>query len=160
MSDLAEAVGMEASSCSRRLRLLRNLGLVTGERHGRSAVYALYDNHVAELLDQAPNHVEPLRVTSLPSCRSQLSPTDRAGFVRSYRGSLAVRSGWAVTTLRMVVCSVMPNTRISRSGSALSAASLRMWSWRRSPSVSRRGRTPRRSTKVTAGGPGRLRSSG
>ncbi|WP_153815680.1 metalloregulator ArsR/SmtB family transcription factor [Streptomyces sp. SUK 48] len=46
-SYLAEAAGMEASACSRQLRLLRNLGLVTGERHGRSIVYALYDSHVA-----------------------------------------------------------------------------------------------------------------
>ncbi|RVU23128.1 ArsR family transcriptional regulator [Streptomyces antnestii] len=62
VSDLADAVGMEASACSHQLRLLRNLGLVTGERHGRSIVYALYDNHVAELLDQALYHVEHLRL--------------------------------------------------------------------------------------------------
>ncbi|MET7584558.1 metalloregulator ArsR/SmtB family transcription factor [Streptomyces microflavus] len=62
VGDLAEAVGMEASACSHQLRLLRNLGLVTGERHGRSIVYALYDNHVAELLDQALFHVEHLRM--------------------------------------------------------------------------------------------------
>ncbi|MFF2520528.1 ArsR/SmtB family transcription factor [Streptomyces liangshanensis] len=62
VSDLAEAVGMEASACSHQLRLLRNLGLVTGERQGRSIVYALYDNHVAELLDQALYHVEHLRL--------------------------------------------------------------------------------------------------
>jgi ArsR family transcriptional regulator len=62
VGDLAEAVGMEASACSHQLRLLRNLGLVTGERRGRSIVYALYDNHVAELLDQALYHVEHLRL--------------------------------------------------------------------------------------------------
>lgn len=62
VSALAEAVGMEASACSHQLRLLRNLGLVTGERHGRSIVYALYDHHVAELLDQALFHVEHLRL--------------------------------------------------------------------------------------------------
>ncbi|OKJ21788.1 hypothetical protein AMK21_10315 [Streptomyces sp. CB00316] len=62
VSDLAEAVEMEASACSHQLRLLRNLGLVTGERHGRSIIYALYDNHVAELLDQALYHVEHLRL--------------------------------------------------------------------------------------------------
>ncbi|MFJ9351183.1 ArsR/SmtB family transcription factor [Streptomyces sp. NPDC101237] len=62
VGDLAEAVGMEASACSHQLRQLRNLGLVTGERHGRSIVYALYDNHVAELLDQALHHVEHLRL--------------------------------------------------------------------------------------------------
>lgn len=60
--DLAEAVGMEQSACSHQLRLLRNLGLVTGERIGRSIVYALYDHHVAELLDQALFHVEHLRL--------------------------------------------------------------------------------------------------
>ncbi|MFE6225183.1 MULTISPECIES: winged helix-turn-helix domain-containing protein [unclassified Streptomyces] len=62
VGDLADAVGMEPSACSHQLRLLRNLGLVTGERHGRSIVYALYDNHVAELLDQALYHVEHLRL--------------------------------------------------------------------------------------------------
>lgn len=62
VGDLAEAVGMEQSACSHQLRLLRNLGLVTGERRGRSIVYALYDHHVAELLDQALFHVEHLRL--------------------------------------------------------------------------------------------------
>lgn len=62
VGELAEAVGMEPSACSHQLRLLRNLGLVTGERRGRSVVYALYDNHVAELLDQALYHVEHLRL--------------------------------------------------------------------------------------------------
>ncbi|WP_431047877.1 ArsR/SmtB family transcription factor [Streptomyces sp. P1-3] len=62
VSELAEAVDMEASACSHQLRLLRNLGLVVGERHGRSIIYALYDNHVAELLDQALYHVEHLRM--------------------------------------------------------------------------------------------------
>lgn len=62
VGDLAQAVDMEPSACSHQLRLLRNLGLVTGERQGRSIVYALYDHHVAELLDQALFHVEHLRL--------------------------------------------------------------------------------------------------
>ncbi len=62
VGDLADAVGMEASACSHQLRLLRNLGLVAGERRGRSIVYSLYDNHVAELLGQALYHVEHLRL--------------------------------------------------------------------------------------------------
>ncbi|WP_228994936.1 metalloregulator ArsR/SmtB family transcription factor [Streptomyces sp. DH8] len=62
VGDLAEAVGMESSACSHQLRLLRNLGLVTGERRGRSIVYSLYDDHVAQLLDQALYHVEHLRL--------------------------------------------------------------------------------------------------
>lgn len=61
-TELAAEVGMEQSACSHQLRLLRNLGLVTGTRTGRSVVYALYDNHVAELLDQALYHVEHLRL--------------------------------------------------------------------------------------------------
>jgi DNA-binding transcriptional ArsR family regulator len=60
--DLADAAGLERSACSHQLRLLKNLGLVAGERHGRSIVYALYDHHVAELLDQAIFHVEHLRL--------------------------------------------------------------------------------------------------
>lgn len=53
---------MEQSACSHQLRLLRNLGLVVGERRGRSVVYALHDDHVAGLLDQAVYHVEHLRL--------------------------------------------------------------------------------------------------
>jgi DNA-binding transcriptional ArsR family regulator len=59
---LAEAVEMEQSAVSHQLRLLRNLGLVTGTRAGKSIVYALYDNHVAALLDQAVYHIEHLRL--------------------------------------------------------------------------------------------------
>src|SRR5919108_4687733 len=61
-TELAAAVGMEQSACSHQLRLLRNLGLVVGERRGRSVIYALYDDHVAELLEQALYHVEHLRL--------------------------------------------------------------------------------------------------
>ncbi|KOX28183.1 hypothetical protein ADK67_12140 [Saccharothrix sp. NRRL B-16348] len=61
-TELAAEVGLEQSACSHQLRLLRNLGLVVGERRGRSVVYALYDHHVAELLDHAVYHVEHLRL--------------------------------------------------------------------------------------------------
>ncbi|MGW0840716.1 ArsR/SmtB family transcription factor [Streptomyces sp. NPDC002787] len=59
---LAAAVGMEQSAVSHQLRLLRALGLVTGERDGRRIVYRLYDDHVAQLLDQAVHHIEHLRL--------------------------------------------------------------------------------------------------
>jgi ArsR family transcriptional regulator, nickel/cobalt-responsive transcriptional repressor len=62
VTDLAEAVGMEQSAVSHQLRLLRNLGLVTGTRSGKNIVYTLYDNHVAMLLDQAVYHIEHLRL--------------------------------------------------------------------------------------------------
>ncbi|MEU9076842.1 metalloregulator ArsR/SmtB family transcription factor [Kitasatospora sp. NPDC048538] len=61
-TELAGAVGLEQSACSHQLRLLRNLGLVVGERRGRSVVYSLHDDHVAALLDQAVYHVEHLRL--------------------------------------------------------------------------------------------------
>lgn len=62
VTELADAIGMEQSAVSHQLRLLRNLGLVVGTRAGRSIVYNLYDNHVAELLDQAIYHSEHLRL--------------------------------------------------------------------------------------------------
>lgn len=59
---LAAAVGMEQSAVSHQLRLLRNLGLVDGQREGRHIVYALYDDHVSALIDQAVYHAEHLRI--------------------------------------------------------------------------------------------------
>jgi DNA-binding transcriptional ArsR family regulator len=59
---LSESVGMEQSAVSHQLRLLRNLGLVDGQRHGRNIVYSLYDDHVSELIDQAVYHAEHLRL--------------------------------------------------------------------------------------------------
>lgn len=62
VGELAEAAQMEQSAVSHQLRLLRNLGLVDGVRQGRSIVYSLYDNHVAQLLDEAIYHAEHLRL--------------------------------------------------------------------------------------------------
>lgn len=62
VSELIEAVGMQQSAVSHQLRLLRDIGLVVGERRGRSVVYSLYDEHVASLIDQAVWHVEHLRL--------------------------------------------------------------------------------------------------
>lgn len=59
---LAEAVGMEQSAVSHQLRLLRHLGLVVGERVGRQVIYALHDDHVRVLLDEAVAHVEHLEL--------------------------------------------------------------------------------------------------
>jgi len=64
VSELADAIEMEASAVSHQLRLLRHLGLVTGHRDGRNVHYALHDSHVAVLLDEAIGHVEHLRLGS------------------------------------------------------------------------------------------------
>lgn len=62
VNEIAAAVGMEGSAVSHQLRLLRHLGLVTGSRDGRQVVYELYDDHVADLLEQVVSHVEHLRL--------------------------------------------------------------------------------------------------
>jgi len=62
VTELAAATGMEQSAVSHQLRMLRHLGLVAGQRNGRTIIYALYDNHVAMLLDEAVYHAEHLRL--------------------------------------------------------------------------------------------------
>ena len=62
VTDLAESARMEPSAVSHQLRMLRHLGLVEGTRHGKTTVYALYDDHVARLLDEAVYHSEHLRL--------------------------------------------------------------------------------------------------
>jgi len=62
VTELAQEIGMEQSAVSHQLRLLRHLGLVAGTRQGKNTVYALYDNHVAALLDEAVYHSEHLRL--------------------------------------------------------------------------------------------------
>lgn len=62
VAELAATVGMEQSAVSHQLRLLRHLGLVTGERRGRQVIYALHDPHVGDLLDEAVGHIEHLRL--------------------------------------------------------------------------------------------------
>ena len=80
VTELAEAVSMEQSAVSHQLRLLRNLGLVTGKRSGKRIVYGLYDNHVAMLLDEAVYHSEHLRLgvsDTRPSTRPDRSRARR-----------------------------------------------------------------------------------
>ena len=62
VSQLAADIGMEQSAVSHQLRMLRHLGMVAGTKQGKSTIYALYDNHVAQLLDQAVYHSEHLRL--------------------------------------------------------------------------------------------------
>jgi ArsR family transcriptional regulator len=61
VGELSEALGMEGSAVSHQLRILRHLGLVVGEREGRRIVYALHDEHVGLLMEEAMSHVEHLR---------------------------------------------------------------------------------------------------
>ncbi len=80
-SEIVAAVGMERSAVSHQLRLLRHLHLVHDERRGRTIVYSLYDQHVAQLLDQAIYHAEHLRLgapdPSSPGPADLTAGTDR-----------------------------------------------------------------------------------
>lgn len=60
VGELAAHVEMETSAVSHQLRVLRHLGLVSAERHGRNVVYSLHDEHVSQLLEEAIGHVEHL----------------------------------------------------------------------------------------------------
>lgn len=62
VSEISDVVAMDGSAVSHQLRILRHLGLVTGERDGRRVVYSLHDEHVGSLLEQAMSHVEHVRL--------------------------------------------------------------------------------------------------
>jgi ArsR family transcriptional regulator, nickel/cobalt-responsive transcriptional repressor len=62
VGELTRDVQMEQSAVSQQLRVLRHLGLVVGERQGRSVIYALHDDHVGVLLAEAVSHTEHLRL--------------------------------------------------------------------------------------------------
>jgi ArsR family transcriptional regulator, nickel/cobalt-responsive transcriptional repressor len=57
VGELAFAIDMDRSSVSHQLRVLRQLGLVTVNRSGRTATYALHDDHVHQLVEQAVHHL-------------------------------------------------------------------------------------------------------
>ena len=62
VGELTRDVQMEQSAVSQQLRVLRHLGLVVGQRHGRQVIYALHDDHVGVLLAEAVSHTEHLRL--------------------------------------------------------------------------------------------------
>jgi DNA-binding transcriptional ArsR family regulator len=86
VSPLAADIGMEQSAVSHQLRVLRHLGLVEGTRHGKTTVYALYDDHVARLLDEAVYHGEHLRL-------GLRDPAPRAETVAAGPGTLRAETG-------------------------------------------------------------------
>jgi ArsR family transcriptional regulator, lead/cadmium/zinc/bismuth-responsive transcriptional repressor len=66
--DIASLVGISESAASHQLRLLRGMRLVRPRRAGRLVYYAVDDDHILALLQQALTHVEELSAVS-----SQLS---------------------------------------------------------------------------------------
>ncbi len=57
VSDLAALVSLSESAVSHQLRLLRNMRLVRARRSGRMVYYALDDQHIMSLFEQASHHV-------------------------------------------------------------------------------------------------------
>jgi DNA-binding transcriptional ArsR family regulator len=58
VTELVEALGMEQSSVSHQLRVLREQVLLRVDREGARRVYALADDHVVALLREAERHVK------------------------------------------------------------------------------------------------------
>lgn len=57
VNDIAAALDMSQSSISHQLRTLKNAKLVKTERQGKQVIYALDDNHVRLIIDQAIAHI-------------------------------------------------------------------------------------------------------
>jgi ArsR family transcriptional regulator, nickel/cobalt-responsive transcriptional repressor len=81
VGELARDVVMEQSAVSQQLRVLRHLGLVVGERAGRQVIYALHDEHVRALLEEAVSHTEHLRLglATNPAAELAGAPAGLAG---------------------------------------------------------------------------------
>lgn len=60
VTEICRAIGMEQPAVSQQLRVLRHLGFVTGTREGRHVTYALVNDHVRALLEEAVSHSEHL----------------------------------------------------------------------------------------------------
>jgi ArsR family transcriptional regulator, nickel/cobalt-responsive transcriptional repressor len=65
VGQLAESVEMAQPAVSHQLKILRDLGLVTGTREGRHTLYSVHDTHVATVLEEALRHIEHLRPASI-----------------------------------------------------------------------------------------------
>jgi DNA-binding transcriptional ArsR family regulator len=56
VTDLVDAVDASQPLVSRHLRLLRDVGLVRGERRGREVLYSVSDDHVTHIVRDAVDH--------------------------------------------------------------------------------------------------------
>lgn len=56
VSELVADSAMSQALVSNHLRILRHLGLATGERMGRNVVYSLQDEHVRAMIEQILRH--------------------------------------------------------------------------------------------------------
>ena len=54
---IAETLGMEQSTISHQLRVLRHNKLVRGRRDGKQIYYALDDDHVKKIIEMGLDHI-------------------------------------------------------------------------------------------------------
>ena len=54
---IAETLGMEQSTISHQLRVLRNNKLVRARREGKQIYYSLDDDHVKKIIEMGINHL-------------------------------------------------------------------------------------------------------
>jgi DNA-binding transcriptional ArsR family regulator len=59
--DLVDALGVTQPLISQHLRVLKSAGVVHGDRRGREVVYALVDDHLADIVVGAVAHAEEQR---------------------------------------------------------------------------------------------------
>jgi len=79
VGELVDELGMEQSTVSHQLRVLRDHTLVRVDRVGRQRVYALHDEHVTALLGDALRHVEERRHVRRGLCKSSSVGAAAAG---------------------------------------------------------------------------------
>lgn len=56
--ELVAALGVTQPLISQHLRVLKDTGVVSGEKHGREVVYRLVDEHLAHIVVDAVSHAE------------------------------------------------------------------------------------------------------
>ena len=74
VGQLASDLGLEQSTVSQQLRVLRHLRLVVGTRRGRLIEYSLHDDHVAVLLAEAMAHAQHLGRVPVTSPQRRVRP--------------------------------------------------------------------------------------
>jgi DNA-binding transcriptional ArsR family regulator len=73
VGELSTEIEMEQPAVSHQLRVLRDLGLVVGNRNGRQVVYGLFDSHVAALLDEALRHIDHVATDAVRTAEASIS---------------------------------------------------------------------------------------
>ena len=59
--EIVDALALDQPLVSQHLRVLRDAGLLAGERHGKEVVYSLADHHIAHIVGDAITHAEEPR---------------------------------------------------------------------------------------------------